>query len=358
MSHLRLVTFTIYVIISLLIVTLFVLYITMNNRISNHESRLDTEAMNIAEAIQRTKAITEAVKVNEKDITVNKAYIATNEANITTNKSKIATNEVNITTNEAKNATNEANISTNEANITTNESNITTNISSITTNNSRITTNKSNITLNTEKITAATSSPVFDSSTSVDILDTHNISDAIYTATFSSSSENVTDFAILSHTHTSDIITSPIDGIFELFLVDEIARGQVFNVELVATDITNGNRSDPFTVEFQVKTIPAFSPTSKEIYIPLNTGPGEVIELNQCDVTFEDVTYSVIVDDPSSSDHYEVTQPESSDAFVIVTTLKTLDRRTNGLYYNFTLMATMNSSGAQGGLYVVVDTSA
>jgi hypothetical protein len=204
--------------------------------------------------------------------------------------------------------------------------------------------------------TVDTRVPVFSSSESADPLETHDISTPIYTAQFSTSPDNVTDFGVLSTTPTKNIIASSTEGRFELFVEEQLNRDEVFSVELVATDIHSGIRSDPFVVEFTVRTVPVFDPVSKTFVIPRRTGAGHRIELDQSDVHFDEVVYSLEQSDGANPNrYYELTQPDAEASYVVVTTLEEL-RDSTTTEYNFRLLAT-TTLGDQGVFDVFIDTT-
>ena len=204
--------------------------------------------------------------------------------------------------------------------------------------------------------TVDTRVPVFSSSESADPLETHAISTPIYTAQFSTSPDNVTDFGVLSTTSTKNIIASSTEGRFELFVEEPLSRDEVFSVELVATDIHSGIRSDPFVVVFTVRTVPVFDPVSKTFAIPHRTEAGHPIELDQSDVHFDEVVYSLEQSDGANPNrYYELTQPDSEVSYVVVTTLEDL-RDSTTTEYNFRLLAT-TPFGVQGVFDVFIDTT-
>lgn len=207
--------------------------------------------------------------------------------------------------------------------------------------------------------TIDTRTPIFNSSQSESLPETHAISSPIYTATFTSSPEDVTGFAVQSTTSTKNITASSTEGIFELFVDEAPNRDETFEVVLVATDANSGNTSEPFSVVFTVRAVPKFDPVSTTLDIPFETEVGYPIELAQSDVRFDEVEYSLQKTDSSNTadpnEYYSVTQPDSESAFVVVTTKSTLERsNSNSNRYEFRLVATTNF-GDWGGFDVFVN---
>lgn len=204
-------------------------------------------------------------------------------------------------------------------------------------------------------VTVDTLVPIFGPKDSVDVLETHDMSGKIYTATFTEDSVEVSEISIDSSTR-NDIIATSVDGVFELYATNSFERGETFEVALIATG-TNGNSSEPFTVEFTVITVPVFDPYSSITVLPQNTEPGAVIEFQQSNVNYSDVSYSMSMLEEGVDDHFLLTQPVDSSGPIKVKTLLALSELST-TKYSFRLIATADESGTQGVFDATIDTTA